>query len=56
MSEIFKDNMTMDIANPIIVFFCHLSKNLTKVISDYSIKKVEEMERAQRDLADTVGL
>ena len=55
MSEIFKHNMTMDVANPIIVFFCHLSKNLTKITSDYSTKKVEEMEKAVRDLADTVG-
>ena len=56
MSEIFKHNMTMDIANPIIVFFCTLSKNLTKVTSDYLTEKVEKMEKAQKDLADTVGL
>ena len=56
MSEDFKHNMTMDVANPIIVFFWHLSKNLTKITSDYSTKKVEEMEKAVKDLADTVGL
>jgi hypothetical protein len=56
MSEDFKHNMTMDVANPIIVFFCHLSKNLTKITNDYSTKKVEEMEKAVKDLADTVGL
>ena len=56
MSEIFKHNMTMDIANPIIVFFCTLSKNLTKVTSDYLTSKVEKMEKAQKDLSDTVGL
>lgn len=55
MSEDFKHNMTMDVASPIIVFFCHLSKHLTKITNDYSTKKVEQMEKAVRDLADTVG-
>lgn len=56
MAKQFEHHMTMDIANPIIVFFCNLSKHLTKVTNDYSMQKVIQAEEAVKDLKRTAGL
>ena len=56
--EDFKQ-MPITIANPIAVFFCNLSKALTDVSVDYSVKKLnlmtKEMEELTADLVDGVG-
>lgn len=49
-SKLFYDRLTMDIANPIIVFFCLLSKDLTPIIESYSRKQLEKTERELMDI------
>ena len=56
--EAFK-KMPISIANPIAVFFCNLSKDLTNVLEDYSLnqmkKMTEQMDSLAFDLKDGDG-
>lgn len=58
-SEEFYNHLTMDIANPIIVFFCLLSKHSTEIIENYLKRQVEKTEKElsaiQEDLNNTGG-
>ena len=48
--EAFK-KMPISIANPIAVFFCSLSKDLTNVLEDYSLNQMKEMTNQMDNLA-----
>jgi len=43
--------LTLDIANPVSVFFSTLSKSLIVALEDYSLQKMKEMTKMTNDLA-----
>lgn len=45
--------LPLKVANPVSVFFSQLSKDLTKAILDYSIQKVDQMNREAQDLIES---
>jgi len=53
----FYEGLTVDVAYPIIVFFCGLSKHLTPVMQDYLIKEnnkiAETLKSIQTDLQNS---
>lgn len=59
IAEDFYNYLPMDIAYPICVFFCNLLKELTPIIDDYSIKKLQQTKaklmQVQKDLANGDG-
>ena len=57
VAELFLEKLTMDIVNPIAVFFCKLSKLLTPIIKDYSIRKANKiLKEVEADLKNGDGL
>lgn len=57
-AELLHDNLTLDIAYPIIVFFCLLSNQLTPIINDFSNRKIakteQELTQMETDLQNSL--
>jgi len=60
IAEDFYNGLSMEVAYPICVFFCQLSKHLTPIIEDYSTKTLErtmkELTQMEKDLKSGDGL
>jgi len=59
IAEDFYNGLSMEVAYPICVFFCNLSKHLTPIIDDYSTRTLnkiqEELTEVQKDLNNGAG-
>lgn len=59
IAEDFYNDLSMEIAYPICVFFCNLSKDLTRIIDVYSMqtltKQMTELRIIQKDLGSGDG-
>jgi len=60
IAEDFYNGLSMEVAYPICVFFCHLSKHLIPIIEDYSTKTLKrtmkELTQMEKDLKSGDGL
>ena len=60
IAEDFYNDLSMQVAYPICVFFCHLSKHLIPIIEDYSTKTLKrtmkELTQMEKDLKSGGGL
>lgn len=53
LEQLFYDNLTMDIANPISVFFYLLFKNSTHALQDYFLSEAKKQTQEAREILES---